>query len=183
MLSGLRTGTPVFLLYKNEPRFAVAKVVVVSQPYPPFSFGASAPMTGQAAAAMHGNTVDITVEVDGKNELFPRVPLSSTIVELPDKGLILSETKDGIINEINVIRSASEAAIGQVEAHKQIIESCDSLLLELNPQLRKEQEQSREIATLKSQLTDVFGRFDAVNDQLAALTGMLSKTLGKKKDD
>lgn len=172
MLSGLRAGTPVYILYKNEPRFAVGKIVQVSNQYPqPYNF--QQPLNPAQNAA-----VDIAVEVDGRTETYQRIPLNSAIAEFPDKGVLISETRDGIINEVNAIRSASETALGQVEAHKRVIAACDQLLFDLNPQLKKEQEQSAEIANLKQQLA-------GMSDQIAALTGMLSKSLGKttKKEE
>lgn len=169
MLSGLRPGTPVYVLYKNEPRFATAKVVSVSNQYPQFNF--QQPLNpGQNVA------VDIAIEVNGKTETYQRIPLNSTIAEFPDKGVLISETRDGIINEVNAIRGASQAALEQVEAHKRVIASCDQLLFDLNPQLRKDQEQATEIANLKQQLA-------GMSDQIAALTGMLSKSLGKTKKE
>ena len=166
MLSGLRPGTPVYVLYKNEPRFATAKVVSISNQYPQFNY--QQPLNpGQNVA------VDIAIEVNGKTETYQRIPLNSTIAEFPDKGVLISETREGIINEVNAIRGTSQAALEQVEAHKRVIASCDQLLFDLNPQLRKDQEQAEEIATLKQQLA-------GMSDQIAALTGMLSKSLGKK---
>lgn len=169
MLSGLRPGTPVFVLNKNELRFKNGKVVSVSNQYPQYNFQ-------QPLNPGNGPVVDMAIEIDGKAETFPRIPLNSTIAEFPDKGVIISETRDGIINEVNVIRSASQTALDQVDAHKRVIASCDQLLFDLNPQLRKDQEQAQEIANLKQQLA-------GMSDQIAALTGMLSKSLGKKKEE
>ena len=169
MLSGLRPGTPVFVLNKNELRFKNGKVVSVSNQYPQYNFQ-------QPLNPGNGPVVDMAVEIDGKTETFSRIPLNSTIAEFPDKGVIISETRDGIINEVNVIRSASQTAIDQVEAHKRVVASCDQLLFDLNPQLKKDQEQAQEIANLKQQLA-------GMSDQIAALTGMLSKSLGKKKEE
>ena len=171
MLSGLRQGTPVYVLYKNEPRFAVGKVAQVSNQYPP-QFNFQQPLNPNNMGMM----VDLSIEVDGKTETYPRIPINSSIAEFPDKGVILSETRDGIVNEINVIRNASQTAIDQVDLHKRIIASCDQLLLDLNPQLKHEQEQAGKIARLEEQLA-------GMSDQIAALTGMLSKSLGKKKED
>ena len=169
MLSALRPGTPVYVLYKNEPRFAVAKVSQVSNQYPNLAY---------QQPLIPGNivAVDIAIEVDGKMETYQRIPLNSTIAEFPEKGVLISETREGIVNEVNAIRSASQAAIDQVEAHKRVIASCDQLLFDLNPQLKKDQEQAQEIATLKRQLA-------GMSDQIAALTGMLSKSLGKTKKE
>lgn len=171
MLSNLRPGTPVYILYKNGPRVATAKVAQLSSQYPP-QFNFQMPPNGVSPGPMF----DLTIEVDGKTELYPKIPTSSSIAEFPDKGVIISETRDGIINEVNAIRSASVTALEQVDAHKGVIASCDQLLLDLNPQLKREQEQANEIATLKQQLA-------GMSDQIAALTGMLSKSLGKKKEE
>jgi len=171
MLSGLRQGTPVYVLYKNEPRFAVGKVAQVSNQYPP-QFNFQQPLNPNNMGMM----VDLSIEVDGKTESYPRIPINSSIAEFPDKGVILSETRDGIVNEINVIRNASQTAIDQVDVHKKIIASCDQLLLDLNPQLKHEQEQAGKIAKLEEQLA-------GMSDQIAALTGMLSKSLSKKKEE
>lgn len=167
MLSALRPGTPVYVLYKNEPRFAVAKVSQVSNQYPNLGYQQQPLVPGNNLA------VNIVIEVDGKLEPYERIPLNTSIAEFPDKGVIISETRDGIINEVNAIKSASVTALQQVDMHKNVIASCDKLLFDLNPQLRKEQEQATEIANLKEQL-------NGMSEQIAALTGMLSKSLGKK---
>lgn len=171
MLSGLRQGTPVYVLYKNEPRFAVGKVAQVSNQYPP-QFNFQQPLNPNTMGMM----VDLSIEVDGKTETYPRIPINSSIAEFPDKGVILSETRDGIVNEINVIRNASQTAIDQVDLHKRIIASCDQLLLDLNPQLKHDQEQANKIARLEEQLA-------GMSEQIAAMTGLLSKSLGKKKEE
>jgi hypothetical protein len=169
MLSGLRPGTPVYVLYKNEPRFATAKVVSVSNQYPQYNFQ-------QPLNPGNGPVIDLAIEVDGRTETYPRIPLNSAVAEFPDKGVILSETREGIVNEVNVIRGASQTALDQVEAHKRVIAACDQLLFDLNPQLKHDQEQATKIAKLEEQLA-------GMSDQIAALTGMLSKSLGKKSKD
>lgn len=171
MLSGLRQGTPVYVLYKNEPKFAVGKVAQVSNQYPP-QFNFQQPLNPNNIGMM----VDLSIDVDGKTETYTRIPINSTIAEFPDKGVIISETRDGIVNEINVIRNASQTAIEQIDVHKRVISSCDQLLLDLNPQLRHEQEQAGKIARLEEQLA-------GMSEQIAALTGMLSKSIGKQKKE
>lgn len=168
MLSALRNGTPVYILYKNEPRFAVGKVTQVSNQYPNLGYQ-------QPLVPGNNMAVNISIEVDGKIENYERIPLNSSIAEFPDKGVLISESRDGIINEVNAIKSASVTALQQVDMHKGVIAACDKLLLDLNPQLRKEQEQAQEIATMKEQLS-------GMSEQIAALTGMLSKSLGKKTE-
>lgn len=161
----------MYVLYKNEPRFAVGKVAQVSNQYPP-QFNFQQPINPNTMGLM----VDLSIEVDGKTETYPRIPINSSVAEFPDKGVILSETRDGIVNEINVIRNVSQTALDQVDLHKRIISSCDQLLLDLNPQLKHDQEQAGKIAKLEEQIA-------GMSEQIAAMTGLLSKSLGKKKEE
>ena len=159
MLSNLRPGTPVYLFYKNEMRYAAGTVHQVSGQYPAMNY--QQPMMPGAGAV-----VNVTIDVNGKTESYERIPLNTSIAEFPDKGVLISETREGIINE-------RQSVLQQVPTIEQEIKACDNLLIELNPQLKREQEQAGKIASLEKQLA-------GMSDQIAALTGMLSKTLGKK---
>lgn len=169
MLSNLRAGTPVHILYKNEMRYVAGTIQQVSGQYPNLNY--QQPLAPGANVA-----VDLAVDIGGKMETFSRIPLNTTIAEFPDRGIVISETRDGIINEVTAIRNAKQAVIQQVPMLERDVKACDNLLLDLNPQLKKDQEQAQEIANLKQQLA-------GMSDQIAALTGMLSKSLGKTKKE
>lgn len=171
MLSALRAGTPLYLLYKNEMRTASGIVQQVSGQYP------NTAMNYQQPFAPGSNIlVDISVDVGGKTDVFQRIPLNSTIAEFPDRGILVSETREGIINEVTAMRNTRISAIQQMPTLQREVEACDNLLLELKPELRREQEQATRIEKLEQQLT-------GMSDQIAAITGMLSKSLGKPKKD
>ena len=171
MLSNLRPGTPVFVVFKNGPRVATAKVAQLSSQYPPqFNI-----QMGQLGANM-SPMFDLTLEIDGKTELFQRIPINTSVAEFPEKGIILSETRDGVVNEVNAIRGEATSVLDKRQFYEQTVANCDQILLEINPELKREQEQATKIANLEAQLA-------GMSDQLAALTGMLSKTLGKKKEE
>lgn len=171
MLSTLRQGTPVFVIFRNGPRVATAKVAQISSQYPPqFNI-----QMGQMGANM-SPMFDLTLELDGKTELFQRIPVNTSIAEFPEKGIILSETRDGVINEVSAIRSNAVSELDKRSFYEQTVANCDQILLDVNPDLKREQEQAGKIAKLEQQLA-------GMSDQIAALTGMLSKTLGKKKEE
>ena len=170
MLSALRAGTPIHILYKNEMRYAAGTVQQVSAQYPNLNY--QQPLVPGANAA-----VTLAIDINGKTESFERIPINSTVAEFPERGVLISETREGIINEVTAIRNSKQSVIHQVPVLEREIKACDALLLDLNPQLRKEQEQAREIDSLKQQLS-------GMSEQIAALTGMISKSLGKKtKED
>ena len=171
MLSTLRQGTPVFVIFRNGPRVATAKVAQISSQYPPqFNL-----QMGQMGANM-SPMFDLTLEMDGKTELFQRIPINTSIAEFPEKGIILSETRDGVINEVTAIRGNAVSELDKRSFYEQTVSNCDQILLDINPDLKREQEQAGKIAKLEQQLA-------GMSDQIAALTGMLSKSLGKKKEE
>lgn len=171
MLSTLRQGTPVFVIFRNGPRVATAKVAQISSQYPPqFNI-----QMGQMGANM-SPMFDLTLELDGKTELFQRIPVNTSIAEFPEKGIILSETRDGVINEVGAMRSNAVTELEKRSFYEQTVTNCDQILLDLNPGLKREQEQADKIAKLEGQIS-------GMSDQIAALTGMLSKALGKKKEE
>ena len=171
MLSTLRQGTPVFVIFRNGPRVATAKVAQISSQYPPqFNL-----QMGQMGANM-SPMFDLTLELDGKTELFQRIPVNTSVAEFPEKGIILSETRDGVINEVNAIRGNAVSELDKRQFYEQTVSNCDQILLDINPDLKREQEQAGKIARLEQQLA-------GMSDQIAALTGMLSKSLGKKKEE
>ena len=119
---------------------------------------------------------DLTLEMDGKTELFQRIPVNTSVAEFPEKGIILSETKDGVINEVSAIRGNAVAELDRRSFYEQTVASCDQILLDINPELKREQEQASKIAKLEEQIA-------GMSEQIAAMTGLLSKSLGKKKED
>ena len=170
MLSTLRQGTPVYVIFKNGPRVATAKVAQISSQYPP-QFNFQMPQGGVMSPMF-----DLTLEMDGKTELFQRIPVNTSVAEFPEKGIILSETRDGVINEVTAIRGNAAAELDKKSFYEQTISNCDQILLDVNPELKREQEQASKIANLEQQIA-------GMSDQIAALTGMLSKSLGKKKEE
>lgn len=171
MLSTLRQGTPVYVIFRAGPRVATAKVAQISSQYPP-QFNIQMAQMGNNMSPMF----DLTLEMDGKTELFQRIPINTSVAEFPEKGIILSETRDGVINEISAIRGNAVTELDKRSFYEQTVTNCDQILLDVNPELKREQEQAGKIARLEEQIA-------GMSDQIAALTGMLSKSLGKKKEE
>lgn len=161
----------MFVVFKNGPRVATAKVAQLSSQYPP-QFNFQMPQNAANLSPMF----DLTLEMDGKTELFQRIPINTAIAEFPEKGIILSETRDGVVNEIQAIRGQATSEIDKMSFYQQTVANCDQILLDINPELKREQEQATKIAKLEEQLA-------GMSDQIAALTGMLSKSLSKKKEE
>lgn len=163
MLSGLRAGTPLYVLYKNEPRIAIGEVLTVSNPVPQFGtvYQSGIPMPPKT-------TVDIKVKINGEEVTFQKLPSDQSVADFGTSGIVISESREAIINEIEGYKKLSEKALQDVDRHKKIIAECGKMLGELNPQIKREAEQAREIAGLKGDIT-------AIKNMLAQLTSYSPK--------
>ena len=67
------------------------------------------------------------------------------------------------------MRDNSQRIVDSYEAHKDLRDKCDALLVSLNPEKKKERQAAKEMADLK--------------EELAELKSMLSVVLGTKKEE
>lgn len=161
----------MFVVYKNGPRVATAKVAQISSQYPP-QFNYQSPTNPASLSPLF----NLSLEIDGKTEIFERIPINTAVAEFPDKGLVVSETRDGVVNEVQAMRSLAAAELDKRSYYEQTVVNCDQILSDINPEIKREKEQASKIAKLEEQIS-------GMSDQIAALTGLISKSLGKKKEE
>lgn len=161
MFSTLRTGTPIYLLHKQEPRLEMAEVVSHSEPMPiyPNSYP-----TGLMPQKM---SVDVDVRINGQDVKLQKLPSDAVIADC--NGMVVAETKDAIINEVMAMSKCSQAIIDSIEHHKDVLERCSAIIEELSPEAKREAERNKEIENLKGEIGE--------------LKGMLSQLLTKKKKE
>jgi 23S rRNA maturation-related 3'-5' exoribonuclease YhaM len=162
MFSGLRQGSTLYVLDKSkEPRVITGFVERVSAPHPMYpnynpnvSFGTNLQ-----------TVVDVTVKVGDDKKEFVGVPSSAYIHSYGD--YVISESKDGMINEVTAMMENSKSIISNVEQHKSNITACEKILKELNPAYAKEQERDEAI-------DNISGRMNRIEDILARLESRLN---------
>lgn len=113
--------------------------------------------------------VDVKIKSSSGEVELQKLPADLTIADFGN-GMVISESKDAILNEIDTLRKSSVRVIESVDMHKNIVEKCDGLLAELNPQIKQEMERTKEFDTLKEEV-------GGIKTDLVELKGMLSKLL------
>ncbi len=152
MLSGLRVGTPLYVLYKNEPRVAIGEVLSVSNPAPVFG------TTYQNGMIMPPkSTVDVKVKINGEDVTFQKLPSDQSVADFGNSGIVISESREAIITEIEGLRKLSEKSLQERTKHEHIIEECEKMMGELNPQAKREAAQAQEIASMKGDISTIKG--------------------------
>ena len=166
MFQGLRTNSLFYVLDKGEnPNLRIGQVVSVSNPqtkYPAFNNG----FTPQ-----HMETVvDVKVKLDDEEVDFKQLPANGQIAN--DKNLVVSDNKDAMSAEVDAMLRQSKAILESVDYNKRVVESCEGMLQQLNPQIAKEKEQTEKINKLEGKVSGIEGKIDK-------MMGWLQQTMSK----
>ena len=150
MLSTLRTGAPLFVLDKSKQTVSIAEVISVTPQ--PAQFGMAYTPNGMMPQRP---TVNIRARVNGSEMNFNRLIADASSAEDQSGGIVVCESKDAMISEITAFRANSARALEQVPMHQQIVANCDNLLLQFDPTRQREAEQSKEIASLRDEISEL----------------------------
>lgn len=153
MFSALSQGSSIYILDKtSSPKFLVGEVIGVSQPK--ISFG--------------NTTVDLKVKVEDAIQEFNNLSSINSISTFNNGKLIISETKQGIQNEVDSILSKSQQIVDNIDVYKQNIVDCENILKQLNPQFAKDKERDDRLQNLEN-------RFDGVESKLDKIFDLIKK--------
>lgn len=153
MFSALSQGSSIYLLDKtSSPKFVVGEVVGVTQPK--FNYNQA--------------TVDLKVKVDDSIQEFNNLPSINNICTYNNGKLLISETKQGIQNEIETILTTSRNILNNINVYKQNVEDCENILKQINPQFAKDKERDDRLQNLEN-------RFDGVESKLDKIFDLIKK--------
>ena len=153
MFSALSQGSSIYLLDRtSSPKYIVGEVVGVTQPR--YSYNQA--------------TVDLKVKVDDSIQEFNNLPSINSYVTYNGGKLIISETKQGIQNEVEAILTNSKNILDNIDSYKQNIEDCENILKQINPQFAKDKERDNRLLNLES-------RFDGVESKLDRIFNLIQK--------
>lgn len=155
----MRSGAPLYVLHRNEPRVEVGEVLNVSQPTPQFNAAYNNGML--TPPKMY---VDVRIKVGEQTIDLQKLQSDMSVADC--NGMVVSETKDAIINEVAALSKISQGVLDSVDHHQDVVSRCAALMEELNPDVKREAERTKEMNDLRAEVAD--------------LKGMLSQLLNTK---
>ena len=157
MFSALSQGSPVYILDKtSSPEYRSGEIVGVSYPkLNPYNIGPQ-------------NTVDLKVKIDGNIQEFNSIPSINSVVSYNNGKLIISETKQGIQNEVESILQNSKQILNNIDTYKKNVTDCENILKQLNPQFAIDKERDERLSNLEN-------RFDGVESKLDKIFNLIQK--------
>lgn len=162
MFQNLQQGAMLYILYKNEPRVEKGRVISVNTHMPQYN-------PAQPMGMMNGLVTDISVTVGSDTIPFASLPASASLANFNDKGIFICEDQGLLITELTSMRDNSQRIVDSYEAHKNLRDKCDELLISLNPDKQKEIAQAKEMSDLRK--------------ELAEMKALLSAAIGTKKEE
>lgn len=152
MFSGVRQNNSFYILEKeNGLKLKIGQVVSVSNPQPVF---------GQPYGSEQ--FVDIVVKVDGETMEFKKLPASQSIADSGKGGVVVSDNKEVMNNEVESMLQSSQQILTKREYHEKVVSDCREILKVLNPTLAKEQERDEDINKLKSKIGGLEDKMDQI---------------------
>ena len=163
MFSTLRQNSPIYILDKKGS--PVLKKGIIE------SVSSQRSKSGSFYGQPLDMVVDIVVNVDSSKEEFKNIPASLSIAN--DGNLVISESKEAMSTEVDSMLSISKQILESVDYHQEVIEKCEQILKDLNPQFAKDKLQEEKINSLEE-------RIGGVENTLGDIKDMLSKALNSK---
>lgn len=142
----IKQGYPVYFLQKDgEPKAYQGKAVAVSQPR--FTqLQSNIPISQQMATSM---VVDVTIEANGETKTYT-IPETSSVVNAGT--LVLSVDRDGILREVESVKTQSEDALKQVDKHKATVTACEHIMAEWDITFKEKKEQDARITSIENEV-------------------------------
>lgn len=152
MFSALNQNSPLYIITKgNKLEYKVGSVKSLTASRSYSSYG-----------VVPTNTVDINVEIDGSVQTFKNVPANMAVANFTNDGLVISETKEGLIPELDNIIQTSEFNISNYEKDKEIVASGKEIMKKINVKYAKDSERDDAISMLKSDVTNMKGDINKI---------------------
>ena len=153
----LKAGYPIYLLHKapDSTSAVQGKVVDVSLPH--------LPRTGSGMNTMQ-MVVDVTVEENGTTQTY-NIP-DSLSVAYAGENLVLTTEVNGLLKEVEALKSSDEAEIAKVEMRQKRCADCDAIMAEWNPAFKERQETEERFRNIEKSVGEIKGLIEGLVKQL-----------------
>ena len=142
LFKDIKQNFPVYILDKQNMSFTQGKVQSVSFPH----IDNSSPM------GMGKTVIDVAIEADGKSGTYA-MPENLSVVYAGN--IVLSTDRDGIMREVEAMKTSAEQILASVDKQKEIVEKSTALLTELNPEYRAKQQNEQRLSNLESSMKEL----------------------------
>lgn len=170
MFSALRQGSILHVLDKgdNKLNYRTVSVESISQPRPKYT---TSPYGGTPKMVID----IITRDKDGTQD-FRDIPADVSYGEFNNGAIIISETREPLINIVTTRLSNNEQIVNNFDFYKEDIISCKNVLKKINPDFAKREEQEERIDKLSKEINDIKEGFGGMQSDIKQLLTLVGKS-------
>ena len=145
LFKDMKPGYPVYMLQKGDGLKAMqGKTIKVSDPYFP-----PAPIGQMPAMNTTQRVVDVTLEAEGVTNTYS---IPETLSVTYANNIVLSTDREGILREVESIKSRNDEELRLVDKRKEENEACVKILEEWNPAFAEKREQDKRISGIENEV-------------------------------
>lgn len=155
MFSALNQGSIVHILDKtNGLKYKKGEIIGIQNN----AFG------GAFGTPNFGNPSLLTlkIKVDGEVKDYPDIPGNQSIMSYNNGNLIVGETTQGVLAEVENFHKQSKHILNNTDYYKKAVEDCESIMKELNPQFAQDKERDDRINTLDTKVSSIESKLDKI---------------------
>lgn len=172
--NSLGQGSPFYVLNKSEkPILKVGTVKSKTNPQPKYQNGTNAFNTANIQ-----NVISITATFDGKDEVFPEIPINVEVAKIGEN-VIFSGSQNAMAAVVENLIQSSKKALEQVEYHNRMIAEGDKILEVLNPKYAEDKKQAKTISELEKKQAETDKKIDKISADNMQILTMLKKLTEK----
>lgn len=153
MFQNLRANSQLYILHKDGiPRVECG---TVTRPGSPRTKYPSIPTPAGQIPQLE-TVVDIVASINGQETSLQGLPAGAEIADFGQNGnIVVSCSRDAMNNEIALMRKKSEDVLKSVAMNQSIIEACDKMLDQLNPEFAEKQRRDKEMEEMKIRMSEM----------------------------
>lgn len=168
MFSNLNTGSIIYILdTKDSLKLSTGQITNITPPR-------TKRATFNPYDTNYELVMDITVTVNGERREFQQVPSNLSVANFGSDVFTIADSKEAMDNHIENIFQTSKSIVDGYDKHKQRMEECKAVRLELNPSLAAEIQRDSAISKLESKV-------DALTSQMQQLVTVFNGELKKQE--
>lgn len=162
MFQSVRPNSPIYVLRKGDD-IRLETGYVINQPIPKPKY--QIPQTfGQPQEMI----VDLVIKLNDDTVNYNSLPAQADISDSYSNGenIVISDSRDAMNAEIMSIKQKSVDIVNSIDYHKNLVQQCDKILSEFNPEMAEKQAQQQEIASLREQMEQMSKNMALLIEQL-----------------
>ena len=118
--------------------------------------------------------LDVKVKCGEEVLEFQKIPTNQELFSYPNA--VISDKKEAILSEVESMMQSSRQVVDSGPYHQSVVESCDEILKQLNPQFAKEKQQEEKITALESMVGSLKNDIGDIKNLLLRQSQTSSKT-------